>query len=58
MKISLFATKSIARLRTDAESGPEIKRTLGAFDLTALGVGAIVGSGIFVITGAAAVSVG
>ncbi|MFI4954867.1 MAG: APC family permease [Gammaproteobacteria bacterium] len=32
----------------------ELKRTLGAFDLTLLGIGAIIGAGIFVLTGIAA----
>ncbi|MEG0830477.1 MAG: amino acid permease [Anaerovoracaceae bacterium] len=34
--------------------GGELKRTLGAFQLTMMGVGVIIGSGIFVITGVAA----
>jgi basic amino acid/polyamine antiporter, APA family len=40
-----------------AEAGPHaggLKRALGALDLTALGIGAIVGAGIFVLTGVAA----
>lgn len=32
----------------------ELKRTLGLFDAFAIGIGAIVGSGIFVVTGIAA----
>ena len=54
MKSSLFAIKPVDQLLADAESGPRLKRTLGVFDLVALGIGAIIGSGIFVITGAAA----
>lgn len=54
MKNSLFAIKPVDQLLADAESGPRLKRTLGVFDLVALGIGAIIGSGIFVITGAAA----
>jgi basic amino acid/polyamine antiporter, APA family len=55
---SLFAIKPIARLladaNADASSGHAMKRSLGLLDLVALGIGAIIGSGIFVITGEAA----
>ena len=50
----LFATKSIAHLRAEADHGGGLKRTLGAFDLVALGIGAIIGAGLFVRTAAAA----
>src|ERR1700760_1033016 len=36
------------------ENGPKLKRTLGPWGLTALGIGAVIGGGIFVITGVAA----
>jgi len=51
----LFARKSIDKLITDSEH-PEhrLKKTLGPWSLTALGIGAIIGSGIFVLTGTAA----
>jgi len=51
----LFAKKSIDKLISDAEH-PEkrLKKSLGAWSLTALGIGAIIGSGIFVLTGTAA----
>ncbi len=51
----LFRTKSIDQLLADAER-PEkrLKKTLGWISLTALGVGAIIGTGIFVLTGTAA----
>ena len=41
---------------TNAEDsdGPALKRTLGPWGLTALGIGAVIGGGIFVITGQAA----
>jgi APA family basic amino acid/polyamine antiporter len=41
---------------TDAEDvhGPGLRRTLGPWGLTALGIGAVIGGGIFVITGTAA----
>ena len=45
-------TKSIEQLVGDAEHGGKaLKRTLTAFDLTLLGIGAIIGTGIFVLTG-------
>jgi APA family basic amino acid/polyamine antiporter len=47
----LLKRKSVAAL-TNAENG--LKRTLTAKDLTVLGVGAIIGAGIFVLTGIAA----
>jgi APA family basic amino acid/polyamine antiporter len=50
----LFATKAIEHLRAEAEHGGGLKRTLGAFDLVALGIGAIIGAGLFVRTAAAA----
>ncbi|WP_211750149.1 amino acid permease [Paenibacillus sp. Marseille-Q4541] len=36
------------------KSGNNLKKTLGPFDLAALGIGAVIGTGVFVITGAAA----
>ena len=39
---------------TDPKDGPCLKRTLGPWGLTALGIGAVIGGGIFVITGQAA----
>jgi basic amino acid/polyamine antiporter, APA family len=49
----LFAKKSMSLLMREAgESGERsLKRTLGPFQLTALGVGAIIGAGIFVLSG-------
>ena len=51
----LFAKKSIDKLISDSER-PEtrLRKTLGPWSLTALGIGAIIGSGIFVLTGTAA----
>jgi APA family basic amino acid/polyamine antiporter len=53
---SLFRTKSIDRILADSEA-PEhrLKKTLTAWDLTALGIGAIIGTGIFVLIGTAIV---
>ena len=49
----LFATKSVDAL-TAASSETQLKRVLGPVDLTLLGIGAIIGTGIFVLTGQAA----
>jgi APA family basic amino acid/polyamine antiporter len=51
----LFCCKSIDQLVSDSEL-PErrLKKTLGWISLTALGIGAIIGTGIFVLTGTAA----
>jgi len=54
MANQLLATKSIAELQADDSSGPKLKRALSASALTALGVGGIIGTGIFVLTGTAA----
>ena len=55
MASQLFATKSIDQLMHTVESGEHgLKRALGPIDLTMLGVGAIIGAGIFVLTGNAA----
>jgi APA family basic amino acid/polyamine antiporter len=51
--MSLFTRKSIATLRADAESNT-LRRALGPLNLTTLGIGSIIGTGIFVLTGTAA----
>jgi APA family basic amino acid/polyamine antiporter len=50
----LFARKSIDKLISDSEC-PEhaLKKTLGPVSLTALGIGAVIGSGIFTVIGTA-----
>src|SRR5271163_111540 len=50
---NLFATKPLNLLMEEARETGEhsLKRTLGVFQLTALGVGAIIGAGIFVMVG-------
>ena len=52
----LFRTKSIEQILADADR-PEhrLKKTLTVWDLTALGIGAIIGTGIFVLIGTAIV---
>lgn len=52
--MSLFATKPLETLLAQAESEKGLKRTLGALSLVALGIGAIIGAGIFTLTGVAA----
>lgn len=55
MDSNLLRTKSIEQLVGDVEQGSKaLKRTLSALDLTLLGIGAIIGTGIFVLTGTAA----
>src|SRR5438128_10152413 len=49
----LFTKKSFAELQAEAERGL-LKRSLGPLNLTALGIGSIIGTGIFVLTGTAA----
>ncbi|MGD0675899.1 MAG: amino acid permease [Polyangiaceae bacterium] len=50
----LFATKSVDRLREHAQAEHGLRRSLTALDLVMLGIGAIIGTGIFVLTGTAA----
>ncbi|MBA2877681.1 amino acid permease [Anoxybacillus ayderensis] len=52
--MSLFRKKSIEALMSESGKGAALKKELGAFDLTMLGIGAIIGTGIFVLTGVAA----
>ncbi|HEX2310037.1 MAG TPA: hypothetical protein VHH91_04915, partial [Vicinamibacterales bacterium] len=55
MDSHLLKTKSIEQLVGDVEHGhKQLRRTLSALDLTLLGIGAIIGTGIFVLTGTAA----
>jgi APA family basic amino acid/polyamine antiporter len=51
-----FAVKPLSRLLKEAENEGEsgLKRTLGPLNLITLGIGAIIGAGIFVLTGQAA----
>jgi APA family basic amino acid/polyamine antiporter len=50
----LFRRHSIADLQSEAHRDERLRRVLGPVNLTALGVGAIVGTGIFVLTGTVA----
>ncbi|HEY5767852.1 MAG TPA: hypothetical protein VIS53_08455, partial [Candidatus Udaeobacter sp.] len=51
----LFAKKSLERLMTEAQDVGEhsLKRSLGPINLVMLGIGAIIGAGLFVRTAAA-----
>src|SRR5215470_6691926 len=50
----LFATKPLKQLLEEMAGENRLRRVLGPIQLTSLGVGAIIGAGIFVATGAAA----
>src|SRR5438034_3211087 len=54
--MNLWATKSISTLRAEADAAGEhqLKRALTPLNLITLGIGAIIGAGIFVLTGQAA----
>lgn len=50
----LFATKSLKVLLAEMGRAQRLRRVLGPVTLTSLGVGAVIGAGIFVATRAAA----
>jgi len=52
--MDLFRRKSVTDLQKEAETDHSLKRALGALNLTTLGIGAIIGTGIFVLTGTVA----
>ncbi len=52
--MDLFRRKSVTDLQAEAEHDHSLKRALGALNLTLLGIGAIIGTGIFVLTGTVA----
>jgi APA family basic amino acid/polyamine antiporter len=54
MRHQLFATKPLRQLLDEMAGENRLRRVLGPVQLTSLGVGAIIGAGIFVATGAAA----
>jgi APA family basic amino acid/polyamine antiporter len=51
--VSLLTRKSLSDLRAESERSL-LRRSLGPLNLTALGIGSIIGTGIFVLTGTAA----
>src|SRR3974390_2990574 len=59
MSMNLFRRKSVTDLQAEALTDQSLKRALGPLNLTLLGIGAIIGTGIFVLSGrAAAVNAG
>jgi len=57
--MNLFRRKSVTDLQAEALTDQSLKRALGPLNLTLLGIGAIIGTGIFVLAGkAAAVNAG
>ena len=55
MPSHLLRTKSIDKLLAEADRpGHQLRKSLGPWSLTALGIGAIIGTGIFILTGTAA----
>ena len=55
MANTLLRTKSVEQSIADTEEGEQqLKKTLGPLDLTVFGVGVVIGTGIFVLTGEAA----
>jgi basic amino acid/polyamine antiporter, APA family len=57
-QVNLFRKKDISNALAESQKGGKLKRDLGAFDLTMLGIGAVIGTGIFVLTGAGALKAG
>src|SRR3954466_3003039 len=51
--MDLFTKKSLTDLKAESDRSP-LRRALGPLHLTALGIGSIIGTGIFVLTGTAA----
>ena len=52
--MNLFRRRSVTDLQAEALTDHSLKRALGPTNLTALGIGAIIGTGIFVLTGTVA----
>lgn len=50
----LFVTKPLSQLMTESKSDQGLRKSLSALNLTTLGIGAVIGAGIFVLTGQAA----
>ncbi len=50
----LFSRKTNFADDDNVQDGPGLRRTLGPWGITALGIGAVIGTGIFVVTGTAA----
>lgn len=54
MSNPFFKTKSIESILKESDEGAKLKKTLSSFSLVLLGVGAIIGAGLFSLTGIAA----
>lgn len=52
--MNLFRRKDLSALQAEVASDQNLKRVLGPVNLVALGIGAVIGAGIFVLTGQAA----
>lgn len=50
----LFVLKPLSELLSESETDHGLRKSLSAFNLTTLGIGAVIGAGIFVLTGQAA----
>ncbi|KQQ97412.1 amino acid permease [Massilia sp. Leaf139] len=56
--MSIFRTKNLDTMVADSRTPGGLKKVLGPMDLILMGIGAIVGTGIFVLTGTGAVTAG
>lgn len=56
--MSIFRTKNLDTMVAASRAPGGLKKVLGPFDLVLMGIGAIVGTGIFVLTGTGAVTAG
>jgi APA family basic amino acid/polyamine antiporter len=56
--VSLFRTKNLDHMVAASRAPGGLRKVLGPFDLVLMGIGAIVGTGIFVLTGTGAVTAG
>ena len=56
--MSIFRTKNLDTMVADSRAPGGLKKVLGPMDLILMGIGAIVGTGIFVLTGTGAVTAG
>ena len=53
---SIFAKKTVEQILAESEGGEhKLKRTLNVWSLIAIGIGCIIGTGIFVLTGKVAI---
>src|SRR5436190_17926980 len=52
--MNLFRRKTVSSVQSEVQTDQSMKRALGPVNLTAIGIGGIIGAGIFVLTGQAA----